>query len=130
MSPPTCTRGFRSPQEGSSSRSPQSTTIKHALQAESELSEGKKREELDAAITQARVLLLRAHNIPATVADDDSRIKSLKPPYKDQLRTKAKEILIEEEVRRRTYVVSRVLVILQIDVFMQSGEDESSERRL
>jgi DnaJ family protein C protein 8 len=61
----------------------------------------KKRELLDAAITEARVLLLRTLNIPTSVADDDSRITVLKPRYRDQLRVKAKEVLIEEEVRRR-----------------------------
>jgi DnaJ family protein C protein 8 len=74
------------------------------LQAESELSEEKKREELDAAITQARVLLLRTHNIPPTTADDDPRIKALKPSFKEQLRASARDLLIEEEVRRRKYV--------------------------
>jgi DnaJ homolog subfamily C member 8 len=71
------------------------------LQAESEVSDEKKREEVDAAIMEARTLLLRQHNIPTTVADDDSRIKALKPSYKEQLRAKAKEVLIDEEVRRR-----------------------------
>jgi len=72
--------------------------------AESELSEPKKREEIDAVIKQARILILKSLTLPITLEDDDPRIKELTPPWKEQLRAKAKEMLIDEEVRRRKAV--------------------------
>ncbi|KAI0078798.1 DnaJ-domain-containing protein [Panus rudis PR-1116 ss-1] len=69
--------------------------------AESELSDEKKREELNAAIRQARIMLLRSLNLPTTLEDDDPRLKELSPPWKEQLRAQSKELLIDEEVRRR-----------------------------
>lgn len=69
--------------------------------AESELSDEAKREELDAVIKQARVTLLKGMNLPTTLEDNDPKLKNLTPPWKQQLRAKSKELLIEEEVRRR-----------------------------
>ena len=71
------------------------------LQAESDLSDKTKREELDAVITQARVALLRDLGLPNTARDDDPKLKGLTPPWRQQLRAKSKELLIDEEVRRR-----------------------------
>ncbi|EKM58283.1 uncharacterized protein PHACADRAFT_140077 [Phanerochaete carnosa HHB-10118-sp] len=72
--------------------------------AESELSDEAKREELDAVIKQARVVLLKGMNLPTTLEDSDARLKSITPSWKQQLRAKSKEVLIEEEVRRRKAV--------------------------
>jgi len=72
--------------------------------AEAELSEPKKREEIDAVIAQARTLLLKDHSLPTSIADDDSRLAKLQPRFKEQLRLRVKDLLIEEEVRRRKYV--------------------------
>ncbi|KAI0671735.1 hypothetical protein C8Q78DRAFT_1030633 [Trametes maxima] len=69
--------------------------------AESELSDKTKREELDAVINQARAILLKTHGLPPNTRDDDVRVKSLSPPWKQQFLAKAKEMLIDEEVRRR-----------------------------
>ncbi|KAH7097357.1 chaperone regulator [Auriculariales sp. MPI-PUGE-AT-0066] len=69
--------------------------------AEQELSDENKRGELDSLITRARSDLLKSHGIPTTVQKDDLRVISLVPPFKQQLRAKVKEMLIEEEVRRR-----------------------------
>lgn len=52
-------------------------------------------------IHQARAILLKALTLPLNTRDDDPRLKSLTPPWKQQLLTKAKEMLIDEEVRRR-----------------------------
>jgi DnaJ family protein C protein 8 len=68
--------------------------------------EDKKRQELDAAITQARSLLLRAHNLPPAAEDHDPRIQALKPPFREQLRARVRDFLIEEELRRRKCVPS------------------------
>jgi len=72
--------------------------------AESELSDEKKREELDAIVKQARGVVLKTLNLPITLADDDVRLKNVMPPLKQQLRAKCKELLIDEEVRRRKAV--------------------------
>jgi len=40
-------------------------------------------------------------SLPTTTPDDHPRLKGLTPPFKAQLRAKSKELLIEEEVRRR-----------------------------
>lgn len=69
--------------------------------AESELSDKDKREEVDAVINQARTLLLKSLNLPTTIPPSDLRLKSLNPPWRQQLLAKAKELLIDEEVRRR-----------------------------
>lgn len=72
-------------------------------QAESDLSDPKKREELDAIIKEARITLLRSLNLPTSTADSSPALAALKlnPPWQVQLRAKVKETLIEEEVRRR-----------------------------
>ena len=71
------------------------------------MSDEKKREELDAVIKQARVAVLRDLNLPTTIEDSDPRIQKLTPPWRLQIRAKAKELLIDEEVRRRKYVYAR-----------------------
>ena len=71
------------------------------VQAESELSDPKKREELDAIIKEARTQLLKSLLLPTNIPDDDHRLMSLVPPFKVQLRQASKTTLIEEEVRRR-----------------------------
>ncbi|KIY65200.1 DnaJ-domain-containing protein, partial [Cylindrobasidium torrendii FP15055 ss-10] len=74
--------------------------------AESELSDTAKREELDAVVRQARILILKAQipPLPVTIHEGDDAVKGMKPPFQEQVRAKAKELLIEEEVRRRTAV--------------------------
>jgi len=72
--------------------------------AESELSDPAKREELDAVIKEARTQLLKSLSFPTNIADDDQRLKDLAPPFKSQLRQASKNVLIEEEVRRRRAV--------------------------
>ncbi|GLB40319.1 putative dnaJ molecular chaperone homology domain [Lyophyllum shimeji] len=69
--------------------------------AESELSDKDKREDLDAVIKQARSLVLKALNLPLSTADNDPQLKGLQPPFKVRLRLQSKELLIDEEVRRR-----------------------------
>jgi len=69
--------------------------------AENELGDTAKREDLDAAINQARSVLLKEMSLPTSTPDDHPKLKGLSPPFKSQLRQKSKELLIEEEVRRR-----------------------------
>lgn len=69
--------------------------------AESDLQDKAKREELDAVIKQAKNLVLKAANLPLTTEDSDLRLASLIPSFKVQMRTQSKQLLIDEEVRRR-----------------------------
>ncbi|KAH8117825.1 hypothetical protein DFH11DRAFT_1570893 [Phellopilus nigrolimitatus] len=69
--------------------------------AESELADEKQREEVDAVVTQARMLVFKTHSLPLSTEDSDPRVRALVPPFKAQLRAQAKELLIDEEVRRR-----------------------------
>ncbi|TFK87472.1 DnaJ-domain-containing protein [Polyporus arcularius HHB13444] len=72
--------------------------------AESELTDKTKRDELDAVINQARVVLLKTLGLPTTTRDDDPKLKNLTPPWRQQLLAQSKQFLIDEEVRRRKAV--------------------------
>ena len=78
-----------------------------ASKAESELGDTAKREELDAAINQARSTLLKGLSLPTSTPDDHPKLQGLTPPFKTQLRQKSKDLLIEEELRRRRCVYCR-----------------------
>ncbi|TRM64362.1 hypothetical protein BD626DRAFT_491559 [Schizophyllum amplum] len=69
--------------------------------AEGELSDEKKRDDLDATIRQARIVVLKSLSLPVSTSDNDPGLTSLNPPFSARLRAQAKELLIEEEVRRR-----------------------------
>ncbi|TFK46085.1 DnaJ-domain-containing protein [Heliocybe sulcata] len=90
---------FIHPDKTPHARAPEAFDI--LKKAENDLSEQKTREELDAVIKQARLLVLKANNLPSSTKDDDLELKRLQPTFKVQHRDKSKELLIEEEVRRR-----------------------------
>jgi len=69
--------------------------------AESDLTDKAKREELDAVIHQSRSMVLKSLSLPTSISDDDDRLKGIDPPFKTRLRLQSKDLLIEEEVRRR-----------------------------
>ncbi|KAH8924610.1 DnaJ-domain-containing protein [Atractiella rhizophila] len=71
--------------------------------AEAELSDAKKKEVLDQTIKDARMLVLRNMKppLPQETPDDHPRLKSLDPPLSEMVRMKTKELLIDEELRRR-----------------------------
>jgi len=69
--------------------------------AEAELSDEKKREALDAALKQARVEALKSLSMPTSIQDDDHRLEEVRAKFKETIRTKSKQILMEEEARRR-----------------------------
>ncbi|KAJ2921476.1 hypothetical protein H1R20_g15615, partial [Candolleomyces eurysporus] len=69
--------------------------------AELELSDKAKREELDAVINQARNLILKSLDLPVSTPPSDPKLQGLSPTFKVRLRAKSKELLIEEELRRR-----------------------------
>ncbi|KAH9850373.1 hypothetical protein C2E23DRAFT_836253 [Lenzites betulinus] len=93
---------FIHPDKTSHARAPEAFDL--LKKAESELSDKAKRDELDAVIHQARAVLLKSHNLPPNTPDDEPRVKALTPPWKQQFLAKAKEMLIDEEVRRRKAV--------------------------
>ncbi|KAG9079004.1 hypothetical protein FS749_008933 [Ceratobasidium sp. UAMH 11750] len=69
--------------------------------AEADLSDQAKRDELDAVILEARAQTLKANSLPVGTSDTDLRVLTLVPSFKDQVKAKAKDIFIDEEVRRR-----------------------------
>ncbi|KAG5646988.1 hypothetical protein DXG03_001712 [Asterophora parasitica] len=90
---------FIHPDKTAHARAPEAFDI--LKKAESELSDKDKREDLDAVITQARNLILKALNLPLSTPVTDPQLKGLEPPFKVRLRLQSKELLIDEEVRRR-----------------------------
>lgn len=75
-------------------------------QAESELSEKPKREELDAVINEARNQVLKALNLPTSITDSDPRLQDLDPTFQVRVKAQSKQLLIDEELLRRKLVVS------------------------
>lgn len=72
--------------------------------AESELSDPAKREQLDAVINQARLQIMQSLSLPLTTPADDPKLRDLGLPptaYKERLRMESKDLLIDDEVRRR-----------------------------
>ncbi|BGP19276.1 hypothetical protein JCM10213_008206 [Rhodosporidiobolus nylandii] len=78
--------------------------------AQAELSDPEKKKPLDEVISDARMLILRAIGLPRDTPDDHEK---LRPPHmgggpgkgdedlKERVKKKTKELLIEEELRRR-----------------------------
>ncbi|VDC07503.1 unnamed protein product [Peniophora sp. CBMAI 1063] len=93
---------FIHPDKTPHARAPEAFDI--LKKAESELGDTAKREELDATIRQARNLVLKDLGLPPATPADSPKLMDLKPPFKEQLRTKSRELLIDEEVRRRKAV--------------------------
>ncbi|KAF7374799.1 J domain-containing protein spf31 [Mycena sanguinolenta] len=69
--------------------------------AESELSDEAKRENIDAIIAQARSLILKSLSLPLTTPNTDPALRRLDPSFKVRMRAQVKELLIDEELRRR-----------------------------
>lgn len=64
--------------------------------------------------------MLKTLNLPTTIKDDDPRLKDAVPPFRQQVRAKSKELLIDEEVRRRKCVIcllSRYIVHIKFIVY-------------
>lgn len=87
-------------------RSKECLTLSPPLQAAAELSEKEKRLDIDSTIMFARTELLKAAGISLNTPDDDPHISRMQPSYKEQLQKKVKDLLIDEEVRRRRFVHS------------------------
>jgi len=87
------------PDKTSHERAPEAFDL--LKKAESDLSDTTKREDLDAIITQARTMQLKHLSLPSSTPDNDPQLKGLQPSWKDRVRSECKNLLIEEEVRRR-----------------------------
>lgn len=82
--------------------SPLQLTSAHRPQASVELNDPKKRKSLDETIFDARMLVLREQGLAPVVPDDHEKLVKLKdPPLRERVRKKIKEILIDDELRRR-----------------------------
>ncbi|ORY28591.1 DnaJ domain-containing protein [Naematelia encephala] len=72
--------------------------------AEGILSDSSKRGEIDAVMSHSRTLILKSllgAGYSTSIPDDDPRLINLKPSLDVQIKTKAKEILIEDELTKR-----------------------------
>jgi DnaJ family protein C protein 8 len=47
------------------------------------------------------MLVLRKYHLAPTEPDDHPKLRGIDPPLNEQIRLKTKEILIDEELRRR-----------------------------
>jgi len=93
---------FIHPDKAKHERAPEAFDL--LKEAESELSDKEKRENLDGVIKAARNEILKGLQLPTTVADDHPKLKDSSPPFKEQLRAKSRQMLIDEELRRRRAV--------------------------
>jgi len=84
----------------------------YIAQAESDLSDKAKREELDAVITEARNQVLKALNLPTSTTDSDPKLVDLEPSFQVRFRAQSKQLLIDEELRRRKFVQYFSIVII------------------
>ncbi|KAJ9125248.1 hypothetical protein QFC22_000203 [Naganishia vaughanmartiniae] len=75
------------------------------LEAEAALGDEKKRPDIDGVMAHARHLVIKdivAPGVnPSTVKDDDPRLADLNPSLDSRIRTKSKEVFVEEELARR-----------------------------
>ena len=102
----------------------------HSIQAEGEVQDKDKRENLDAVVKQARIELLRAMNLPISTTDDHAKLKDLSPPWKRQLKDKTKAMLIDDELRRRRYVSDFLAPVSNCtDSIYQSSQAGNGQRR-
>ncbi|KAJ7593319.1 DnaJ-domain-containing protein, partial [Mycena floridula] len=96
---------FIHPDKCSHERAPEAFDL--LKKAESELSTPEKREEIDATIKQSRIGLLKSLGLPPTTLDGSPELREALQPlggvsqWKIMMRAKVKEMLIDEEVRRR-----------------------------
>lgn len=100
------------------------------LQATTELSDDKKRAALDQTIADARMLILREMKLLPTVPDDDERLVALKDPdLKERVRVKTKELLIEDELRRRR-VTKMTMIAEGAEAKRQEDAIEKRKRKM
>ncbi|KAK4046735.1 DnaJ sub C member 8 [Microbotryomycetes sp. JL201] len=95
--------------------------------ASGELLDADKRKALDETLQDARMLVLRAEGLPRDTPDNHEKVKAMKnPDFKERVRIKAKEIIIDEELRRRR--VTKMTMIAE-GAEAKRQEDALAERK-
>lgn len=69
--------------------------------ASSALLDEAKRKVLDETVMDARLVVLRSLNLPPTTPSDDPKLQVLEPSFQQQIRTQTKELMIDDELRKR-----------------------------
>lgn len=70
-------------------------------QASTHLLDENKRRSLDEVVVLARTLCLKELGLPADTNGDDRRLQGITPPFEERVRRGTKEIMIDDELRRR-----------------------------
>lgn len=73
-------------------------------QASTHLLDEGKRKALDETVVSARVLCLKELGLPSDTAPDDRRLQGLIPSFDERVRKGTKEIMIDDELRKRRAV--------------------------
>ncbi|GAA5985143.1 hypothetical protein JCM10908_002540 [Rhodotorula pacifica] len=97
--------------------------------AQTELSDSEKRKPLDETLQDARMLVLREVGLPRDTPDDHDKLKppAMKDPdLKERVRRKAKEIMIDDELRKRR--VQKMTMIAE-GAEAKRAEDALAERK-
>jgi len=94
--------------------------------AETDLLNEEKRKLLDKTIADARMLVLRSLGVPSDAPDTHDKIRFLRPPLRERVKAKAKEIMIDEELRRRRTVK---MTMIAEGAEAQRAEKEQTERK-
>ncbi|GAA5895844.1 hypothetical protein JCM6882_001394 [Rhodosporidiobolus microsporus] len=99
--------------------------------AQAELSDPAKKKPLDELITDARMLVLRGFGLPRDTPDEHEKLRSGSKEMggetlREKVRKKTKELLIEEELRRRR--VNKMTMIAE-GAEAKRQEDAISERK-
>jgi len=87
------------PDKTTHARAPEAFDI--LKKAESDLSDEKKRPNLDAVIAESRIMVLKSLSLPSSTPSSDPALRNLNPSFKTRVRAQTKDLLIEEELRRR-----------------------------
>lgn len=69
--------------------------------ASSHLLDEDKRKGLDETVMDARLMVLKELGLPFSTASDDPRTASLVPSWEDRVRAATKELMVDDELRRR-----------------------------
>ena len=72
--------------------------------ASSVLLDSEQRDTLDEVVISARVMVLQDMKLPADVAAEDERLQDLVPSFEERVRKRTKELMVDDELRRRRSV--------------------------
>jgi len=117
---------FIHPDKTSHARAPEAFDL--IKKAESELSDEAMRQNMDAVIAQSRSLILKSLSLPLSTPNTDPALRRLDPTFKVRMRVQTKELLIEEELRRRK-AVKMNLANEGLEARMKEEEITSKKRK-